>query len=257
MRLLKFFAATVLAVVLTSCDNCEDVNLGKLEFTNEFISFLPAAPAQARSYYATFEGSRQQLHYVTPDVNPTVEIPVNKINYGGKFDATYCKEYYTADQKVYTSQIEGVNPLSISITYKKNASEERYNPYLNRDDVGDMIFFKVGYKNVFPEPITDGKTSYDSHTTQRWFILDKATTSIIDKYTYTQEFLPTVTLNGVEYENVYRFQSSGTNGYNVEDRFFLEKYPELDYIKGIYVKEGVGVIQAYSAKGKQVDITLE
>ncbi len=245
-----------LSVSLYSC-GCEDLNLGKLAFTNDLIAFLPAEPAQGQSYFALFNGTKHRMNYLAPNGISTVVIPVRKKNYSGKFDPNSCKEYYTAEEKVYTSQVEGGSPVSISITYRKDASQERFNNYIDKDNVADIIVFGLGYNNRFPAPIPSGSASIENYITQRYFIFKDASTSQVDNVTYLQEFLPAVTLNGITYQNVYHLHMKEQPVYRPEEQYYLEHYPQLDYVQGIYIKEGVGVMHAYTYKGKQMAITVE
>ncbi|MHC2991528.1 hypothetical protein OB13_08015 [Pontibacter sp. HJ8] len=236
---------------------CEDENLGKLDFTNELVSFLPAQPVEGKSYYiAVAGGANQKMKYVNTAGLTHVEIPVRKTNYSGKFDPNSCKEFFTADQKVYTSQTEGESLASISITYRKNASTERFNNITDKDDVGDVIEFVVGYNNKFPEPILIGTSNSNNYITNRTFLFADAAKTTIDNYTYTQEFLPTLTLDGVQHDNVYHLYLNQSNQYRPEEQYVQDRYPALDYIEGIYVKEGFGIIYAYSFKDKQIVLSV-
>ncbi|MDO6390730.1 hypothetical protein Q4E40_11380 [Pontibacter sp. BT731] len=255
MKLSKLIAAAALGVGLSAC-GCEDVNLGKLEFTNQLVSFLPAQPTQGKSYYIKEEGADRKMKYVNADGVTTVEIPVRKTNYSGKFDPNSCKEYFTADQKVYASQVEGESLVSISVTYRKNVSTDRFNNITDKAAVGDVIEFAVGYNNKFPEPIQTGTSSSSNFITSRTFLFWDATTNTIDNYTYTQEFLPTVTLDGVAHDKVYHLYLNQPNYYRPEEQYIHDRYPALDYVQGIYVKEGFGIIQAYTSKGKQVVLSV-
>lgn len=254
MRLSKLLPAILLLVSLIACDTCEDVNLGKLEFTNELISFLPAQPASGKSYYAVTESGKLQMNYTVPDKNMQVVIPVGKTNYSGKFDPNSCKEYYTAEEKVYTSQIEGEKYFSIKTNYRKAADPEQYNTIQDKDEVGDVVEFEVSYNNIFPEPVPYGTTTINNFTAQRVFVFSDAATSAIDRITYMQEFLPTITLNGVSHENVYHLYIKQPHVEAHEPR--SEKYP-LDFVQGIYIKEGIGIVHAYTYRGKQLAITIE
>ena len=255
MKWSKLIATAVLCGGLSAC-GCEDVDLGKLEFTNELVSFLPAQPAQGESYYMTEEGVNRKMKYINAAGITSVEIPLRKTNYSGKFDPNSCKEFFTADQKVYTSQIEGESQVSISITYRKDASTDRYNNITDKAQVEDIIEFVIGYNNKFPQPIQFGTSSSSNFITSRTFLFADATTSTIDNYTYTQEFLPTVTLAGVEHKKVYHLYLNQPNHYRPEEQYIHDRYPALDYIQGIYVKEGFGIIQAYSFKGKEIVLSV-
>ncbi|MCP2042970.1 hypothetical protein [Pontibacter sp. HSC-36F09] len=255
MKLNKLLAAVVLSVGLSAC-GCEDVNLGKLEFTNELVSFMPAQPTQGKSYYMAEEGVNRKMKYINAAGVTSVEIPVRRTNYSGKFDPNSCKEFFTADQKVYASQVEGGSLVSISVTYRKNASTDRFNNITDKAAVGDVIEFAVGYNNKFPEPIQTGTSSSSNFITSRTFLFGDATTNTIDNHTYTQEFLSTVTLGGVQHQNVYHLYLNQPNYYRPEEQYIHDRYPALDYIQGIYVKEGFGIIQAYSSKGKEIVLSV-
>jgi len=256
MKLAKLLAVTTLSVALYSC-GCDDVDLGKLEFTNELVTFLPSQPAPGKSYYIAMDGAKQKMRYVNPEGSTEVVIPVKKINYSGKFDPNSCNEYYTAEQKVFTGQVEGQNPTKITLTYRKDASTDRYNSSIDKNNVGDVLELTVGYNNKFPNPIVSGTTSISNYETLRTFLFSEAITAPIDHYTYKQEFLPTVVLNRVQYENVYHLYLSSPNQYRPEDDYYRNHYPELDYIEGIYLKEGAGIVYAYSFKGKQISFSVE
>ncbi|ARS37051.1 hypothetical protein [Pontibacter actiniarum] len=255
MKLTKLIAVAM-SVSLYSC-SCDDVDLGKLEFTNELTSFLPAPPVQGKSYYIAMDTIHQKMSYVNPEGSTTVVIPVKKINYSGKFDLNSCKEYYTAEQKVFLSQVNGQNPVRLTLTYRKDASTDRFNNTISKGSVGDVLEFTVGYTNTFPEPVANGTSSISSYETVRTFLFSSATTATLDHYTYKQEFLPAVALNSVQHENVYHLYLSSPSQYRPEDQFFRDHYPALDYIEGIYVKEGAGIVYAYSFKGKQISVAVE
>ncbi|MBJ6117616.1 hypothetical protein JAO76_05410 [Pontibacter sp. BT310] len=254
MKLPKLLGTVAVALSLISCDNCEDVNLGKLEFTNALISFLPAQPAPGKSYYITSESGRQQMNYAVPNTNAQVIIPAGKTNYSGKFDPNSCNEYYTAEEKVYTGQPQGESLISIRTTYRKDADSERYNTIPDKNAVGDVVEFAMGYNNIFPEPVPYGTGTINSFSAQRYFLFEEATTSTIDRITYMQEFLPTVTFNGVAHENVYHLYIKEPHTEAHEPR--SDKYP-LDFVEGIYIKEGIGLIRAYTYRGKQIDVTIQ
>ncbi|NDK54849.1 hypothetical protein [Pontibacter fetidus] len=252
MKLPKLLAAVFLALSLYSCDNCEDVNLGKLEFTNELTTFLPSQPAPGKNYYLTSDTGKLQMKYA--EENTEVIIPAGKTNYSGKFDLNSCKEYYTAGKKVYTSQVAGEKHFSIRINYRKDVLPEQYNTIQDKNPVDDVIEFEMGYNNIYPEPVPYGTTTINSFSAKCIFIFSDAATSAIDRITYMQEFLPTVTLNGVSHANVYHLYIKEPHVEAHEPR--SDKYP-LDFVEGIYIKEGVGLINAYTFRGKQLNVTVE
>ncbi|MDX5481690.1 MAG: hypothetical protein LPK07_08390 [Hymenobacteraceae bacterium] len=253
MKIIKLLAVALLSASLYSCNECEDVNLGKLEFTDELTSFLPV---QGKNYSAVTGGTRLRMSYSTPSGSAYVQIPVQKINYSGKFDPDYCKEYYTAEEKEYTGQIEGGSPFSIKFKLRKDANPQRFNTIYDKDAVGDVLEFAVGYNTVFPEAVTHGSHTYTNYTAQRTFLFLDTVTSNLDRITYTQEYLPTVTLQGVQHESVYHLYLNDGYSYDPTERYLHQYYP-LDYIKGIYMKKGVGLLHAYTAGGKQVTIAVE
>lgn len=256
MKLPKLIAAVVLAATLNSCSKCEDVNLGKLEFTNELIAFTPPQLAEGKKYYATFDNQKHRMSYVRPDAYTQTTIPVRKKNYSGKFDLNSCKEYYTAEEMEYVGQIEGSAQYSFKLIYRKDADKQRFSDLNTKDSIEDILEIVVGYNNPFPKPVIHHNITYNSYTTLRHFYLRDAATTEMNGYTYVQEFKPTITLNGVEHEDVYHIYLTQTQSAYPEERYFNEQYP-LDYVKGIYLKEGIGVIHAYTAAGKQVHITVE
>ncbi|RAU84249.1 hypothetical protein [Pontibacter arcticus] len=254
MKLPKLLAVLVLAAGLSACEKCEDVNLGKLEFTNELVSFLPAQPTSVASYYATTESGKLQLKYEMPAKNATLVIPAGKNNYTGKFDPNSCKNYYTSEEKVFTSQITGEKHFSIKTKYRKDADPDRYNAIHDKEEVNDVVEFEVGYANIYPEPVPYGTTTITNFTSRRTFILSDAATTTLDGITYKQEFLPEVTVGGVTHKNVYHLYLKQPYLEAHEPR--SEKYP-IDFVQGIYISEGVGIIHAYTFRGKNLSITVE
>ncbi|MBC5774567.1 hypothetical protein H8S95_10890 [Pontibacter sp. KCTC 32443] len=254
MKLSKLLAATVLSVSLYSC-GCEDVNLGNMEFTDELTPFLPVELTNGKSYYATIDNAKLQMNYQTSDGFNDVTLPAGRINYSGKFDLNSCNEYYTAKEKVYMVQVGPNKELSFIQVFRKDASKDRINDIDDKNDVGDIIEFFTEYKNIFPEPIPDRGTMIGSYTTSRTFYFKDANATTIERGNYMQEFLPTVTLNGVEHKNVYHvyIKEPHFESYEPSDN---GKYP-LDYVQGLYIKEGIGVINFYTYRGKQIDITIE
>ncbi|WP_276498382.1 hypothetical protein [Pontibacter litorisediminis] len=253
MKLPKLLASAFLIASLYACNDCEDVNLGKLEFTGELSAFVPAPD---KTYHATLEEAKLPMSYGVPGKYTTVEVPVRKKNYSGKFDLNSCKEYYTAEEKEYIGQISGESRFSIKLKLRKDVDPQRFNSIYGKPDVSDVMEFTVGYKTRFPSSVTYVNQTYTEYTTTRTFVLDDAATSTFNKITYTQEFLPTVTLQGVEHANVYHFFLNEALRYNADERYFQQYYP-LDYVQGIYVKEGVGLIQAYTAGGEQIGIAMD
>lgn len=255
MKLPKLLAAVFLSFSLYSC-SCEDVNLGKLEQTGELTSFLPA---QGRSYFATYNDTKLPLSYYTPDGSSPLRVPVREtgskamVGKGGTYD---CIEYYTAEEKEYPGYIEGKNPFYLNQKYTKDVNQFAFNSIKDKDQVVDVIEFIVGFNNKFPTTITRGMGSYDSFMPYRSFTLAKDPEALLFKRSdMTQEFLPTITLNGVQHQNVYHLYLNSPQ-YTEDEKFFNQYYP-LDYPQGIYVKEGIGIVQAYTDDGKQIDITVE
>lgn len=254
MKLSKILAAVVLSVSLYSC-GCEDVNLGNIEFTDELTPFLPVDPSNGKNYYATINNSKLPFTYQTTEGFADVRLPAGKINYSGKFDLNHCTEYYSAKEKMYTVQVGPNKELSFILVYSKDASKDRINNISDKNEVGDILNIFTEYKNVFPEPIEHGGAMINSYTTDRSFYFKEANAKTIDRINYMQEFLPTVTLNGVEHTNVYHLY--------IKDHYFKShepstnpKYP-LDYIRGLYIKQGIGIIHFYTYRGKNIPITLE
>lgn len=254
MKLPKFLAAVVLSVSLYSC-GCEDVNLGSIELTDELTSFLPTDLPDGKSYYATIDNVKLPFHYQSPEGFSDVKLPAGKINYSGKFDLNHCIEYYAAKEKVYTVQVGPNKVLSFIQVIRKNASKDRINKIYDKNEVKDIIEVSTEYKNVYPEPIEHNGAMIDSYVTYRYFYFKDANGTTIDRVNYMQEFLPTVTLNGVEHQNVYHVYSKDPY-FESHEPTTNTKYP-LDYVRGFYIKAGTGIIQFYTYRGKQIPITIE
>lgn len=252
MKLHKLLAAVILSVSLSSC-GCEDLHLGKLEFTNELAAFVPPQLAEGKSFYVVFDNSKHKMNYAMPSSLIQTTIPVRKINYSGKFDLNHCKEYYTAEEKEYTSQTEGSIQYSFKLIYRKDAD----NNISTKDKLKDILEIVAGYNNPFPKPVTYYNSTFNNYTTLRHFYFREAVTSEVNNVSSMQEFLQTITLNGVEHKDVYHIYLTDMYGnFYPEERFFNEQYP-LDFIKGIYLKEGIGILYAYTSKGRQVSIAVE
>src|SRR5690606_5718545 len=140
--------------------------------------------------------------------------------------------------------------------YRKDASTDRFNNITDKAQVEDVIEFTIGYNNKFPQPIQTGTSSSSHFITSRTFLLTDATTHTIENPTYTQKFLPTVTLGGVQHQNVYHLYLNQPNYYRPEEQYIHDRYPALDYIQGIYVKEGFGIIHGYTSKGKDIVLSM-
>lgn len=258
MKLNKLLAAALLSFSLYSC-SCEDVNLGKLEQTDELASFLPVQPTEGKSYQVKYGDKKVPMYYHSPDVISNIQIPVKetgKSGMGPKGGSYDCIEYYTAEEKDYFAYIEGENPVNIITKYTKDANQYGFNSIKDKEQVADVIEFIVGFNNKFPTTVTRGMGSYDSFMPHRSFTLAKDPETLLFKRSdMTQEFIPTITLNGVQHQNVYHLYLNSPQ-YTDDEKFFNQYYP-LDYPQGIYVKEGIGIVQAYTAEGKQIDITIE
>jgi hypothetical protein len=252
MKLPKLLAVVILSVSLYSC-GCEDLHLGKLEFTNKLVAFVPTQPSEGKSFYVVFNNSKHKMSYVIPGSVTQTTIPVRKKNYSGKYDLNYCEEYYTAEVREYTSQTEGSNQYSFKLIYRKDADDD----INTKDKLEDMLEIVMGYNNAFTKPIVYNNITYNSYTTLRHFYLRESVVSEIINACYGQEFLQSITLNGVEHKSVYHIylKEMECKSYP-EEKFLNERFP-LDYIQGIYLKEGIGILYAYTSKGKQVSITVE
>lgn len=255
MKLSKLLAATFLSLSLYSC-GCEDVNLGKLEQTGELTSFLPA---QGKNYFVKYGETKLPLSYQVPGKSSAVMIPVaktGKIQTTGKGGSSECIEYYDAEEKEYPSFIEGQCPFNLNQKYRKDANQHALNDIKDKDQVADVIEYTVSFNNNFPTTITRGMMNYYNYVPYRVFTLAKDPTKLQYKQSdITQQFLPAVTLNGVQHQNVYHLYLNSPQ-FTEDEKFFNQHYP-LDYPQGIYVKEGIGILQAYTANGKKIDITIE
>lgn len=255
MKFHKLLAAIILSFSLYSC-NCEDVNLGKLEQNGELMSFLPA---QGKRYFVQYDEARLPLSYQAADgVYPVVAAvtKTGKSQTTGKGGTSDCVEYFTAEGREYPGYIDGQCPFSINQMYTKDVNPYGFNNISDKNQVADVIEYIVGFNNKFPNVISRGMSNYENYMPYRVFTLAKDPEKLRHKRNdITQEFLATVTLNGVQYQNVYHLYLNSPQ-YTEDEKFFNQHYP-LDYPQGIFVKEGVGIIQAYSADGKQIDITVE
>ncbi|MEJ8757556.1 hypothetical protein WG947_11135 [Pontibacter sp. H259] len=255
MRLPNLLAIVVLSLSLYSC-SCEDVNLGKLEQTGELTSFLPA---QGKNFFAKYGETTLPLSYHVPATASSIMVPVAKTGKsqttgkGGNYD---CIEYYAAEEKEYPGYIEGQCPFYLNQKYTKDVNQHAFNTIEDKEQVADVIEYLVGFDNKFPKTVTRGMGNYDNFMPYRVFTLAKNPEAMRYKRSdITQEFLPTVTLNGVQHQNVYHLYLNSPQ-YTEDEKYFNQYYP-LDYPQGIYVKEGIGILKAYTATGKKLNVIVE
>ncbi|WP_299706266.1 hypothetical protein [uncultured Pontibacter sp.] len=256
MKFRKLVAALIVSISLYSC-TCEDVHLGKVELTGELIPYLPAEIGPDNKYVIRSGDTKLLMYYHASDGFSPMKILVRetgKTQTTGKLGTYNCKEYYSGEERAYWTYVEGILPVSIMMRYTKDANQHGFNDIKNKEQVADVILFTVGFDNKFPTTVTRGMGSYDNLMLYRTFTLAKDPTNLIYKHSdITQEFVPIITLNGVQHQNVYHLYLNSPQ-YTADETYFLKHYP-LDYIKGIYIKEGIGIVQAYTADGKQIDIT--
>lgn len=260
MKISKFLAATFIALgscLLYSC-SCEDVDLGTIERTGELDNFLPVANGE--TIKVMFDGKVGRMGYVLSRNNGIKTIPVKetgKTRVQGKGADYDCIEFYTAEEKVFLSYSNTSTLLfNIGVLLTKNISPQGFTEIVDKDHVDDVIEYSIGYYNIFPQAVTRGMQNHEAYYTYRSFTLSKKPADLIyKKNNFTQEHLASVTLNGVVHENVYHLYLTSPQ-YTEDEKYFNSYYP-LTYVQGMYVKEGVGIVQAYTSTGQKIDFSLE
>ena len=257
MKLSKLLVAITvsLSVFLCSC-SCEDVDLGHIENSGELDSFLPTPGME--KYEMKYNNTSIPMSYYSGN-STRVQIPVKEtgksgiVGKGGTYD---CIEYYTIETEEFISSATSNLPAIFFVKKSKNYNPGGFTAITEKDDVDDVIEFSVSFYNKLPAPITRGMMTYESYMPYRSFTLSKNPSELVNKRNnFTQEFLPAVTLNGVVHENVYHLYL--TSPQYTEDEKYINSYYPLNYIQGIYVKEGIGIIQAYASNGEKINIGLK
>lgn len=246
-----------LLALLASC-GCEDMNLGKLEQSGELNAFLPAV--LNKDLQISLESKKGTVRFnQVGGYSPPQKVPVKKTGQSriqGKGAVYNCMEYYAIEQKRQDAYLETESfPLSIAVILSKNISPEGYSTIVDKDRVADVLHFQVGYYNKFPEPVTRGMSQVYGYLPMRTFPISKKPDQLINKKnSFVQEYLPQVRLNGVSHEKVYHLYLQEPQF--SENEQFLNKHYPLTYIQGIYVKEGFGLLQAYTSTGQRFNFSL-
>lgn len=206
-----------------------------------------------------FGDKERKMYYSPSGTARPFTIPVKKTG-GSRIQgkgATYdCIEYYTAEELYFqANSFENNLPVYITVLQTKNVSPTGFTTVVDKDKVADVISFSIGYHNWFPQTVTRGMMNYDGYMPVRSFTLSKNPNQLVYKRnSFTQEFLPTVTLNGVVHQNVYHLYLTAPQF--TDDETYLNSFYQLEYVQGIYVKEDFGIVQIYTSKGLKLDISL-
>ncbi|WP_242928626.1 hypothetical protein [Pontibacter vulgaris] len=261
MKLTRFLFSACFALAtlfLYSCD-CEDVYLGQIDLKGTLDSFIPE-PGKGENIHVAYDNTSATIGFKLTQDNFLVSVPVRdtgKMRMHGKGAISDCSEYYSARNKLleaysYTS----APPFTMTILLTKNFNPTKYNEDFNAEAAEDVIHFSMGYQNTFPQPITRGMLNIYGYKPLRTFVFSLKPAALVYKPNDTkQEFIPSITLNGVQHENVYHLYLPEPQ--YTEDEVYLNQHYPLTYIKGIYLKEGIGVLQAYTSTGQKFNFSIK
>ncbi|WP_247236446.1 hypothetical protein [Telluribacter sp. SYSU D00476] len=239
----------------SSC-TCEDVYLGEIKLNGQLDQFVPAVSGENTKVH--WNGKVGSLGYsVTHDTHfETVPIGgTGKVKIHGKGAVSSCVEYYRAEKRIIGAY-SGANalPFTISITLTKNFNPERYLKDYKNGDLDDVVHYSIAYITEFPKTVTRGMLHYDAYKAQRTFAFSLHPERLINKpVDIKQELLHNVTLNGKRHDKLYHVYLTSTR-LSEEEEYLNAQYP-LSFIKGIYVKEGVGLIHAYTQNGDTIEFS--
>lgn len=250
--LLLPFILLSLSFLLSSC-TCEDVYLGEIKLNGQLSSFVPAAAGEnVRVKWQDKAGTMgytvsRDLYLETVPVGKTGKYKVH-----GKGALSHCLEYYRAENRSIEAYSGAVDlPFTLSILQTKNYNPEGYLRDYKNGELDDVVHYSIAYITKFPNTITRGMMHYDAYKTQRTFAFSLHPERLINKpMDVKQEIVRNVTLNGQRHDRLFHVYLTSTK-LTEEEEYLNAQYP-LNYIKGIYIKEGVGLIQAYTHKGYTV-----
>ncbi|WP_018478501.1 hypothetical protein [Pontibacter roseus] len=245
-----------LSLFLNAC-SCEDLHLGKINLEGSLNSFTPVA-GKGENVEVRFSNKVGTMAYAVEQDTFLVNVPVSstgKSSMHGK-GATYkCVEYYTAQNRtLHGYSNNNTLPFYLSLLQTKNFNPNGYSDIASHEEVEDVLQITVGYHNKFPNVVTRGMMNYEGYLPTRTFAFSLHPDKLVNKpYPIGQEYHPTITLNGVQHEKVYHLYLLSP-GFTA-DEVFLNSHYELTYIQGIYLKEGFGLVQAYTSKGETIDFS--
>ncbi|MFD2513502.1 hypothetical protein ACFSRY_06465 [Pontibacter locisalis] len=251
----QIFAACIalLGLFLASCE-CEDIYLGEIELNGTLDSFVPAIEKE-ENLTVLFNNKVGNLGYRTSRDTFLETVPVEKAGKRthGKGAVSDCVEYYNAQNK-WIGAYSNTNPLplDISILLTKNYKPQGYSEIENKESVDDVVHFSLVYETNFPVAVTKGSNTYNSYKTVRTFAFSLNPDKLVYKpHDVKQEYFSSINLDGVQHEKVYHLYLASPQ-FSEDEAYFNGFYP-LSYIQGIYIKEGFGLIRAYTSTNQKID----
>ncbi|WP_224996105.1 hypothetical protein [Cesiribacter sp. SM1] len=246
-------------LALWGCGDCEDMDMGQLPLKGELQEFIPPIVS---GHQLTYNGVSSPVQYEVYN-GPDDELVQGKLTgdkeLRGKLLKYECSEYYTIETEYFKTYIDSKDfELNVEVVHSKNVDPVDNNSFNRVEDVDDVLKFSLGYSNSFPETIKVQNQSYSSYTPVRTFIFSlhperTIVASGAHKFAnrIVQEYLPSLTINGVTHEGVYHLYLESPQFTGIEHELY-ELYP-FTYVQGIYVKSGAGLLRVYTSAGENID----
>ncbi|GAB3164259.1 hypothetical protein [Telluribacter humicola] len=245
-----------LVLCFSSC-TCEDVYLGEIKLNSQLDAFVPATSGE--NTWVQWKGKVGSMGYTVNQDTYLETVPIGgtgKIKLHGKGAVSSCVEYYRAENRMIGAY-SGASalPFTISILQTKNYNPERYLKDYKNGDLDDVVHYTIAYITEFPKTITRGMLHYDAYKAQRTFAFSLHPERLINKpQDVKQEVVRNVTLNGKVHDTLYHVYLTSEKFLSEEEQELNAQHP-ISYIKGIYLKEGVGLVQAYTQNGEKIDFS--